>query len=121
VGIYGVNRDEFESINRALRGVVVRVAAVFPSDWRNLITLDDVLKEKSSPGIAGIDTRKLTKLMRKEGTLKGIIAAETANKEELLHHLRSVRLPVDQVHEVSSAKAFASPGDGKRVVLGDYG
>ncbi|AYY71765.1 glutamine-hydrolyzing carbamoyl-phosphate synthase small subunit [Listeria monocytogenes] len=121
VGNYGVNRDDFESINPAVKGVVVREAAEFPSNWRNQITLDEFLKEKGIPGIAGIDTRKLTKLIRKEGTLKGILAAETANKEELLHHLRSVRLPVDQVHEVSSAKAFASPGDGKRVVLVDYG
>ncbi|HHQ0078643.1 TPA: carbamoyl-phosphate synthase domain-containing protein, partial [Listeria monocytogenes] len=91
VGNYGVNRDDFESINPAVKGVVVREAAEFPSNWRNQITLDEFLKEKGIPGIAGIDTRKLTKLIRKEGTLKGILAAETANKEELLHHLRSVR------------------------------
>lgn len=75
---------------------MVREAAEFASNWRNQITLNEFLKEKGIPGIAGIDTRKLTKLIRKEGTLKGILAAETADKEELLHHLRSVRLPVDQ-------------------------
>ncbi|MBC1290369.1 glutamine-hydrolyzing carbamoyl-phosphate synthase small subunit [Listeria booriae] len=121
VGNYGVNRDDFESIHPAVKGVVVREAAEFASNWRNQLTLDQFLKEKDIPGIAGIDTRKLTKIIRKEGTLKGILAPEKADKEELLHHLRSVRLPVDQVREVSCSKAFTNPGEGKRVVLVDYG
>lgn len=121
VGNYGINRDDFESIQPSVKGVVVKEAAEFPSNWRNQMTLDAFLKEKDIPGIAGIDTRKLTKLIRKEGTLKGILTDANADKEALLHHLRSVRLPSDQVSQVSSSKAFASPGSGKRVVLVDYG
>lgn len=121
IGNYGINRDDFESIQPSVKGVVVKEAAEFASNWRNQMTLDAFLKEKGIPGIAGIDTRKLTKMIRKEGTLKGILTTANANQEDLLHHLRSVRLPSDQVQQVSSSKAFASPGGGKRVVLVDYG
>lgn len=121
VGNYGINRDDFESIQPVVKGVIVREAADFASNWREQMTLDEFLKEKDIPGIAGIDTRKLTKMIRSAGTLKGILAPAEADKEKLLHHLRSVRLPNDQVSEVSSRKPFASPGEGKRVVLVDYG
>ncbi|WP_239254414.1 carbamoyl phosphate synthase small subunit [Listeria ilorinensis] len=121
VGNYGINRDDYESIQPVVKGVVVKEAAEFPSNWREQMSLDAFLKEKGIPGISGIDTRKLTKMIRKEGTLKGILASETADREALLHHLKAVRLPKDQVSQVSSSKPFASPGEGKRVVLVDYG
>lgn len=123
VGNYGINRDDFESIQPVVKGVIVREAARNPSNWREQMTLDEFLKEKDVPGIAGIDTRKLTKMIRQEGTLKGFLAPyeNETDKEKLLHHLRSVRLSTSQVAEVSSSKPFISPGEGKRVVLVDFG
>ncbi|WP_163653967.1 carbamoyl phosphate synthase small subunit [Listeria sp. PSOL-1] len=121
VGNYGINRDDFESIQPVAKGIVVKEAAEFPSNWREQMSLDAFLKEKGIPGIAGIDTRKLTKMIRKEGTLKGMLASEKKDREVLLHHLKAVRLLTDQVSQVSPSKAFTSPGEGKRVVLVDYG
>lgn len=121
VGNYGINRDDFESISPAIQGFVVREAAEFPSNWRNEISLDEYLKGKDIPGIAGIDTRKLTRIIRKHGTLKGTICNIDENVDEVLERLRAAELRTDQVKQVSTKTAYPSPGRGKRVVLVDFG
>lgn len=64
VGNYGINRDDYESIIPTCKGVVVAEATRRPSNWRSQMTLDEFLKAKKIPGIAGIDTRALTKIIR---------------------------------------------------------
>jgi len=70
VGNYGVNRDDYESIKPTTKGVVVSEASRRASNWRNQMTLDEFLKAKNIPGISGIDTRALTKIIRQHGTMK---------------------------------------------------
>ena len=57
IGIVGTNEEDIESINPAVRGLIVRADATHPSNWRNLATLDRWLKRHNIPAIAGIDTR----------------------------------------------------------------
>ena len=52
------------------KGVVVFEEARRASNWRNQMTLDEFLKAKKIPGISGIDTRALTKIIRKHGTMR---------------------------------------------------
>src|SRR5690625_996619 len=73
IGAYGVNRDDFESITPFINGIVVKEAVQEPSNFRNEETLDQFLSKHDIPGIAGIDTRKLTRLLRQKGSLKGMI------------------------------------------------
>ena len=73
IGNYGINRDDFESITPAINGFIVKEVADFPSNWRNEQSLDEYFKIKNIPGIAGIDTRKLTRIIRQHGTLKGTL------------------------------------------------
>ena len=70
IGNYGINRDDFESINPAIHGVVVRELAEQPSNFRSNEHFDEFLKAKDIPGIEGIDTRKLTRIIRKHGYFK---------------------------------------------------
>ncbi|QED47475.1 carbamoyl phosphate synthase small subunit [Cytobacillus dafuensis] len=121
VGNYGINRDDFESITPAIQGFIVKEAASFPSNWRNEKTLDEYFKIKNIPGIAGIDTRKLTRIIRQYGTLKGAICSIDDNVESVLEKLRATKLRQDQVKQVSTKTAYPSPGRGKRVVLVDFG
>ncbi|MDP4154888.1 MAG: carbamoyl phosphate synthase small subunit [Bacillota bacterium] len=121
IGNYGINRDDFESINPAVRGFIVKEAADFPSNWRNEFTIDEYFRMKKIPGIAGIDTRKLTRIIRQYGTLKGIICSIEADAAKVLEELRNKSLPTDQVHQVSTKNPYPSPGRGKRVVLVDFG
>src|SRR4051794_3422802 len=60
IGNYGINRDDYESIEPAASGIVVRELADEPSNFRSGMTLCELLTMKGIPGIQGIDTRKLT-------------------------------------------------------------
>ncbi|WLR53493.1 carbamoyl phosphate synthase small subunit [Mesobacillus subterraneus] len=121
IGNYGINRDDFESISPAVQGLVVKENAEYPSNWRSELSLDAYLKMKNIPGIAGIDTRKLTKIIRKHGTLKGSICGIDENPQKVIAALKGKTLPTNQVMEVSTKTAYPSPGRGHRVVLVDFG
>lgn len=121
IGNYGINRDDFESINPAIKGLIVKEAADFPSNWRNEYTLDEYFDMKKIPGIAGIDTRKLTRIIRQYGTLKGAICSIEQDPNEVIAQLRKAPLQTTQVKQVSTKNAYPSPGRGKRVVLVDFG
>lgn len=121
VGNYGINRDDFESIIPAISGFVVKEAAAFPSNWRNEGTLDQYFQMKNIPGIAGIDTRKLTRIIRQYGSLKGAICSIDENPDEIIEKLQAVKLRNDQVKQVSTKTPYPSPGRGRRIVLVDYG
>ncbi|MBZ5200287.1 glutamine-hydrolyzing carbamoyl-phosphate synthase small subunit [Planomicrobium chinense] len=123
IGNYGINSDDFESIEPAVKGMVVREMAEFPSNFRCNATLDELFRMKNIPGIAEIDTRKLTRLIRSKGSIKGVLTAagEQVNVAEVVAKLEGTELPHNQVAQVSTARPYPSPGRGKRVVLIDYG
>lgn len=121
VGNYGINRDDFESITPAIQGFIVKEVCDFPSNWRNELSLDEYFKQKNIPGISGIDTRKLTRIIRQYGTLKGAICSIEEDADAVIQHLKNAELSTDQVKQVSTKKPYPSPGRGKRVVLVDYG
>ena len=123
IGNYGINRDDYESIEPAASGLVVRELADEPSNFRSGMTLCELLTMKGIPGIQGIDTRKLTRLLRDKGALKGILTAagEEVNVQETVAHVASYNLPTDLVARVSTQKPYPSPGRGERIILIDYG
>lgn len=121
IGNYGINRDDFESIMPSLAGLIVKEVADFPSNWRSGFSLDEYMKIKNIPGISGIDTRKLTRMIRERGTVKGVICSITKDPEMMLHQVRATVLPKNQVQKVSTKKAYPSPGRGHRVVVVDFG
>ena len=69
IGNYGVIPADFESDSPALRGYIVREWCQVPSNFRSEGDLDTFLKEKGVPGICGIDTRALTRIVREYGVL----------------------------------------------------
>lgn len=121
IGNYGINRDDFETIHPAIHGLIVKEVADYPSNWRSEETLDEYLASRNIPGLAGIDTRKLTRIIRKYGTLKGAICGMEEDAVEVVERLKSTPTPQDQVKRVSTRDAYPSPGRGDRVVLVDFG
>lgn len=121
IGNYGINHEDFESIEPAAAGIIVSEAASEPSHWQSTSTLDELLRVKDIPGIAGIDTRALTKKIRTHGTLKGKICSLDVNVDEVIEALQFASLPKDQVQKVSTTTPYTLPGRGKRVVLVDFG
>lgn len=119
IGNYGVIPEDFEG-EPALSGYVVREYSKNPSNFRCEYELDRFLKEKDIPGIYGIDTRELTKILREEGVLS---AGIYQNLPKDFRELENFSL-TDAVKCVSSKeiKTYAPLNKEKySVVLIDYG
>ena len=121
IGNYGINRDDFESIEPAIKGLIVRELCDFPSNFRSQLSLDEFFAKKKLSGISGIDTRKLTRIIRNHGVLKGKIVNENADETAVIAELKTKNFPTNQVEQVSTKTPYASPGRGFKVVLVDFG
>src|SRR5688572_1124484 len=122
---YGVNLADFESRRLFCRGVVVRDLARRRSSWRSEADLDDQLRAYGIPGIAGVDTRKLTRRIRDVGAIPGAFGPLDVVDEATLRAAASAETGtdgVDLVAEVTTAEPYRL-ADGARplVVAYDYG
>ena len=73
IGNYGVCREDMESRQAWPDGFIVKELSRVPSNFRCDMTIQEFLEEQRIPGIAGIDTRSLTKILREKGTMNGMI------------------------------------------------
>ncbi|MCP8970219.1 carbamoyl phosphate synthase small subunit [Ectobacillus ponti] len=120
IGNYGINRDDFETIHPSIHGLIVKELCEYPSNFRNELTLGAYLQERNIPGLSGIDTRKLTRIIREHGTLRGRLCDMDVDVKEVISQLKATVF-TDHVKRVSTKEAYPSPGRGYRVVLVDYG
>ncbi len=120
IGNYGVNKDDFESLTPSLKGMVMRECAEEGSNWRNEYSLRELLERFKIPAIAGIDTRELTKKIRDRGVMKAVLAPVNYPSHNIQLVL-SRSLGTDQISRVSTKSPIHFPGDGKRIVLMDFG
>ena len=121
IGNYGINRDDYESIEPAIKGLIVKEICDYPSNFRNQMDLDEFFQKRNLSGISGIDTRRLTRVLRNSGVVKGKIVAENAEENAVIEQLKNTDFPIDQVASVSTKTSYASPGRGLKVVLVDFG
>ncbi len=77
IGNVGVNDEDIESAQVFASGLVIRDLSLTVSNWRSSQSLPDYLKANNVVGIAGIDTRKLTRILREKGAQNGCIATGT--------------------------------------------
>ena len=90
IGNYGICRDDMESQRAWPDGFIVRELSRIPSNFRCDCTIQQFLEENDVPGIAGIDTRALTKILREKGTMNGMITTnEDYQLEEILPKLKA--------------------------------
>ena len=121
IGNYGATSVDAESRGTFARGVIVRDLARRHSNWRSEQSLDAMLKQHNLPGIGGLDTRRLTRLLRDSGSLRG--AFGTADEKQLLAAAQSERgtSGINLVAEVTTPKPYTY-GDGRfSVVAYDFG
>ena len=121
IGNYGINRDDYESIEPAIKGLIVKELCDLPSNFRTQITLDELFQKKNLSGISGIDTRRLTRILRNKGVEKGKIVNADADEKAVIEELKETNFPTNQVEQVSTKTSYASPGRGFKVVLVDFG
>ena len=121
IGNYGICREDMESRQAWPDGYIVRELSRIPSNFRSGDTIDHFLKEQDIPGISGIDTRALTKILREKGTMNGMITTNGAyDLEEVKEKIRQYTVK-GVVLKTSVKKPYVLPGDGKKVALLDCG
>ncbi len=108
IGNYGMNEDDYETRLPSLGGMIVREYNDIPSNFRYTKTLSEVLEENNIPAISGIDTRKLTRIIRNEGSQKVMITDISTSKEEAVKAMKDYTLPTDVVKQVSCKKIWYS-------------
>ena len=108
IGNYGVNEEDIESCRPWLEGFVVKELSSISSNWRCTMSLDEYLKKYNILGIQGIDTRALTRHLRLEGAMQGVISTKDFDQESLLKKLKAAPrlVGVDLVKEVTCKKAY---------------
>ncbi|MCM1058534.1 MAG: carbamoyl phosphate synthase small subunit [Firmicutes bacterium] len=84
IGNYGICREDMESLRPWPDALLVRELSRIPSNFRSDCTIQQFLEENDIPGIAGIDTRALTMLLREKGTMNGMITTNKAYDFELI-------------------------------------
>ena len=120
IGNYGITPD-MESERPWVDGYIVRELSRIPSNFRCEGTIQDFLTKHDIPGIAGVDTRALTKTLRDKGTMNGMITTdENYNIEEILPKLKAYRTG-NVVDKVTCKEPKILKGKGKKVALLDLG
>ena len=121
IGNYGVIEEDFEG-ETAAKGYVVRELCDEPSNFRCQYDLNKYLEDKGIPGIAGIDTRELTRIIREFGCMNAAILSAPPTEADMKAIADyKVTGVVDQVG-IKEAKTFKADGEEKyKVTLIDYG
>ncbi|HEV7297821.1 MAG TPA: glutamine-hydrolyzing carbamoyl-phosphate synthase small subunit [Tepidisphaeraceae bacterium] len=136
IGNYGINREDVESKRPHVAGFIVKELAPVYSNYRASLSLDEYLKENNIIGIQGIDTRALTRRLRVNGAMRGILSTTILDDAELVAKARSAAkmAGADWVQAVKPEKAYdwdedqgvwsqgkVERGDGLHVVALDCG
>lgn len=108
IGNYGITDDDYESKLISVGGLIVRDYNDMPSNFRYTKTLSEVLSENNTPGIYGIDTRKLTRSIRDIGSRRVLITGMDTTTEKGLAIIQSTPVPHDAVPKVSCKKRWYS-------------
>lgn len=141
IGNYGMIPQDYESKKCHIRGYVVRELCEKPSNFRCQLTLNEFLKQQNIVGICGIDTRRLTKILREAGVMNGMIAAaeecpvidssllERIKSYQIINAVKNVQgsmieSPLKNADEPKKTPFYTrnfANGKGKTIALFDFG
>jgi carbamoyl-phosphate synthase small subunit len=122
IGNYGTSPGFHESARPRVKALIVHENCEFPSHWAASDNLDGYLREHGVVGLAGIDTRRLTRHLREQGTMMGCVVtgADESLARELAGRAAGARSE-GLVDEVTTPRPYRIYGDGPKVVVIDYG
>ncbi|MGI6498069.1 MAG: carbamoyl phosphate synthase small subunit [Oscillospiraceae bacterium] len=121
IGNYGVCEGDGESRKPWISALVVRHLSPRGSNFRCTGTLDDYLKGHNIPGISGVDTRALTRILRSQGTMRAMLTfAESFSAQTLVKSLREYE-EKSFLSEVTTREVQRLEGPGKKVAVLDLG
>jgi carbamoyl-phosphate synthase small subunit len=108
IGNTGCNTEDVESGRPWVEGFVLKEMAAAPSNWRSGESLPDYLKRHRIPAIQGIDTRRLTRILRRTGAQRGLLTTSESGLPSLRERAKAVPsiVGVDLVKEVTSSEPY---------------
>ncbi len=126
IGNYGVNAEDEESPAPAASGFIVREISRIPSSWRSQEDLPSYLARAGVTALTGVDTRALTRHIRREGAMRGAIAPGSAPQEAVLEQIlaQPPMTGLDLACGVSTEQAYTVPAVGEErfhVAAFDFG
>lgn len=120
IGNYGVITEDLESKRIWVEAIFVRELATVESNFRSEMNLKEYLIKNEIPGLEDINTRKLTKLLRQSGTMRGKITNDISNLDSIIEEIKAHK--VDKLVEKVSSKEIKIYGDGDiKIGLFDFG
>ena len=121
IGNYGITAEDMESGRVHMRALLVKECCKEPSNWRSRESLPDFLKRWNVPGMEGLDTRALTRHLRINGAMRGVISTRDLDVESL--RAKACALPSMEgqnlVPFVAARKPYILTADGPRDVQFD--
>ena len=121
IGNYGICHEDMESLKPWPDGYIVRELSRIPSNFRSEDTIQHFLESNHIPGISGIDTRALTKILREKGTMNGMITTNGSfDLEEVKERISAYKV-TGVVLKTTTKEKYVLPGEGKKVALMDFG
>ena len=123
IGNYGITDEDFETRSPFLGGLIVRECCDTPSNFRYTKTMEEELEEHGIPGIEGIDTRMLTRIIRSNRRMMACIVEADLPREEALRLIAETPRGGSRVARVSCRKRWISrtPNHRFHVVAVDCG
>lgn len=123
IGNYGITDEDNETRTPTMSGLIVREYCQTPSNFRYTKTLGELLEENGIPGLQGVDTRRINRMIRNEGSQRGLICDADTPVEEAMERIKGYKLPTDFVSRVSCKKKWyaRTPNPAYNVVAVDCG
>lgn len=120
IGNYGLTKEDQESKKPWVEAVLVHEIAEVESNFRSEMPILDFLNEYNIPGMQGVNTRKLTKILRQKGTMKGKITGDISNINSILEEIKNYE--ISNLVEKVSSNEYKTYGNGRtKIALLDFG
>ncbi len=120
IGNYGLTKEDQESRKAWQEAVFVHEIAEVESNFRSTMNIIDFLIENQVPGLQGVNTRKLTKVLRENGTMKGKLTSDISNIEEIINEIKQYK--ISNLVEKVTSNQITTCGEGKiNIALLDFG
>ena len=108
IGSYGLTDEDYESNELTISGLIVREYSKYPSNFRYTHELAERMDENGVPGISGIDTRELVRIIKENGSMRAMITDIDRDKSVCLSMIKSYSVPKDIVAKISTKKVWYS-------------
>lgn len=109
IGNYGVNEDDAQAHQVALRGLVVHDMCAYPSNWRSHESLSDFLRKYQVVAIEGIDTRALVRHIREAGAMRAVLSTLDLDEASLIAKAQAATLLTEENYVAQVSRESIEP------------